>query len=97
MGQFATPLWGQAAGLACAATLIIVGLNGKLVLDQVGEWSGSSVIEQQPYRAGSGVQLAWRGWDYLRHGWAQRFCCSRLGDNQAVRASVRARGCRSRP
>ena len=36
MGQFATPLWGQA--LAWCAAAIIVGLNGKLVLDQVGEW-----------------------------------------------------------
>ncbi len=36
MGQFATPLWGKA--LAWSAAAIIVGLNGKLVLDQVGEW-----------------------------------------------------------
>jgi manganese transport protein len=36
MGQFATPPWGQA--LAWCTAAIIVGLNGKLVLDQVGEW-----------------------------------------------------------
>jgi manganese transport protein len=36
MGQFATPVWGQT--LAWSAAAIIVGLNGKLVLDQVGEW-----------------------------------------------------------
>jgi manganese transport protein len=36
MGEFATPWWGQT--LAWSAAAIIVGLNGKLVLDQVGEW-----------------------------------------------------------
>ncbi len=36
MGQFATPAWAQA--LAWSAAAIIVGLNGKLVLDQIGEW-----------------------------------------------------------
>ena len=36
MGQFATPWWGQV--LAWSAAAIIVGLNGKLVLDQIGEW-----------------------------------------------------------
>jgi manganese transport protein len=36
MGQFATPWWGQT--LAWSAAAIIVALNGKLVLDQVGEW-----------------------------------------------------------
>jgi manganese transport protein len=36
MGEFATPWWGQL--LAWVAAAIIVGLNGKLVLDQVGEW-----------------------------------------------------------
>ena len=36
MGVFATPWWGQI--LAWGAAAIIVGLNGKLVLDQVGEW-----------------------------------------------------------
>jgi manganese transport protein len=36
MGQFATPLWGQA--LAWSAAAVIVALNGKLVLDQVGQW-----------------------------------------------------------
>ena len=36
MGQFATPWWGQV--LAWSAAAIIVALNGKLVLDQVGEW-----------------------------------------------------------
>jgi manganese transport protein len=36
MGEFATPLWGRT--LAWIAAAIIVGLNGKLVLDQAGEW-----------------------------------------------------------
>jgi manganese transport protein len=36
MGEFATPWWGQV--LAWSAAGIIVTLNGKLVLDQVGEW-----------------------------------------------------------
>ncbi len=36
MGEFATPLWGKV--LAWATAAIIVGLNGKLVLDQVAEW-----------------------------------------------------------
>ena len=36
MGTFATPWWGQI--LAWTAAAIIVGLNGKLVLDQVGKW-----------------------------------------------------------
>ena len=38
MGAFATPWWGQV--LAWATAAIIVALNGKLVLDQVGEWVG---------------------------------------------------------
>jgi manganese transport protein len=37
MGEFATPWWGQILGWTTAA--IIVALNGKLVLDQIGEWS----------------------------------------------------------
>ena len=36
MGSFATPWWGQA--LAWATAAIIAGLNGKLVLDKIGEW-----------------------------------------------------------
>jgi manganese transport protein len=36
MGRFATPLWGRV--LAWLTAAIIVGLNGKLVLDQMGEW-----------------------------------------------------------
>ncbi len=36
MGPFATPWWGQA--MAWSAAAVIVALNGKLVLDQVGEW-----------------------------------------------------------
>jgi manganese transport protein len=36
MGEFATPLWAQA--LAWLAAAVIVGLNGKLVLDKVSEW-----------------------------------------------------------
>ncbi len=35
-GHFATPWWGQV--LAWSAAAVIVALNGKLVLDQVGEW-----------------------------------------------------------
>ena len=37
-GEFATPWWGQV--LAWSAAAVIVALNGKLVLDQVGEWVG---------------------------------------------------------
>ncbi len=36
MGEFATPLWGQA--LAWLTAAIIVALNGKLVFDKIGEW-----------------------------------------------------------
>lgn len=36
MGSFVTPWWGQL--LAWSAAVVIVALNGKLVLDQVGEW-----------------------------------------------------------
>src|SRR6185437_8996695 len=36
MGSFATPWWGQA--LAWLTAAVIVGLNGKLVVDKVGEW-----------------------------------------------------------
>src|SRR5262249_38770178 len=36
MGAFATPWWGQI--LAWATAAIIVGLNGKLVLDKIAEW-----------------------------------------------------------
>ncbi len=36
MGDFATPWWGQIAAWTTAA--IIVALNGKLVLDQIGDW-----------------------------------------------------------
>jgi manganese transport protein len=36
MGSFATPAWGQA--LAWLTAAVIVGLNGKLVLDKAGEW-----------------------------------------------------------
>jgi manganese transport protein len=36
MGEFATPLWGKI--LAWVTAAIIVGLNSKLVLDQVSQW-----------------------------------------------------------
>jgi manganese transport protein len=36
MGSFATPWWGQV--LAWTSAAIIVALNGKLVLDKIGEW-----------------------------------------------------------
>jgi len=36
MGEFATPLWGKI--LAWTTAGIIVALNAKLVLDQIGEW-----------------------------------------------------------
>src|SRR5581483_2400100 len=36
MGKFATPAWGQA--LAWLTAAIIVALNGKLVVDKIGEW-----------------------------------------------------------
>jgi manganese transport protein len=37
MGEFATPWWGQV--LAWSTAAIIVALNGKLVLEQVSQWS----------------------------------------------------------
>ena len=51
MGTFTTPWWGQV--LAWFAAAIIVVLNGKLVLDQVGEWvdalsSGNSYVGPIP-------------------------------------------------
>jgi manganese transport protein len=54
MGQFATPWWGQF--LAWTTACIIVGLNGKLVLDQVIDWvskAGESSLHLGP------VPLAW--------------------------------------
>jgi manganese transport protein len=36
MGPFATPWWGQL--LAWSAAAVIIALNGKLVLDQIGAW-----------------------------------------------------------
>src|SRR5206468_3061140 len=38
MGEFATAWWAQI--LAWATAAIIVGLNGKLVLDKITEWIG---------------------------------------------------------
>jgi manganese transport protein len=38
MGAFATPWWGRALGWAVAG--VIVGLNGKLVFDQIVSWIG---------------------------------------------------------
>ena len=40
MGIFATPIWAQ--GLAWITAAIIVGLNGKLVLDKVLEWTAAA-------------------------------------------------------
>jgi manganese transport protein len=54
MGSFATPWWGQV--LAWVTALVIVALNGKLVLDQIGDWvriAGESAI-----RLGS-IPLMW--------------------------------------
>jgi len=47
MGALATPWWAQ--GLAWLTAAIIVALNGKLVLDEIGEWVG--------WAAGSGMAL----------------------------------------
>jgi manganese transport protein len=47
MGSFATPLWGQC--LAWLTAAIIVGLNGKLVFDKIGEWVTLA--------AGSGIRV----------------------------------------
>ncbi|MGO9596606.1 MAG: Nramp family divalent metal transporter [Isosphaeraceae bacterium] len=40
MGAFATPWWGQILGWGAAA--VIVALNGKLVVDQIGSWIESA-------------------------------------------------------
>ncbi|MBV8383398.1 MAG: Nramp family divalent metal transporter [Planctomycetaceae bacterium] len=47
MGAFATPWWAQV--LAWLTATIIVGLNGKLVLDKIGEWVALA--------AGSGARI----------------------------------------
>src|SRR5262249_40663797 len=54
MGSFATPWWGQA--LAWATSTIIVALNAKLVLDNVGDWveaAGESGLRLGP------IPLTW--------------------------------------
>ena len=84
MGEFATPWWGQV--LAWTAAAIIVALNGKLVLDQIGEWVDALATEHGARRAdpvelagGGGVSTAWR---------AAAVAAACLGDGQAVRPSV---------
>ena len=58
MGAFATPWWGQV--LAWLTAAIIVALNGKLVLDKIGEWvelaaeSGAAVGPVPAALAGGG-------------------------------------------
>ncbi|WP_165073445.1 Nramp family divalent metal transporter [Paludisphaera rhizosphaerae] len=54
MGAFATPWWGQI--LAWLVAAVIVGLNGYLVFDQVGEWV--SAAAESGIRLGP-VPLAW--------------------------------------
>ncbi len=54
MGSFATPWWGQL--LAWSAAAVIVALNGRLVLDQVGEWVDLSA--QSTSRFGP-IPLSW--------------------------------------
>jgi manganese transport protein len=52
MGSLATPLWGQL--LAWLTAIIIVGLNGKLVLDKAAEWvnaAGASGLSIGPVPA----------------------------------------------
>jgi manganese transport protein len=56
MGVFATPWWGQA--LAWCAAAIIVGLNGKLVLNQIGEWVDA--LSTSTVRVGP-IPLYWLG------------------------------------
>jgi manganese transport protein len=54
MGEFATPWWGQV--LAWTTAGIIVALNAKLVLDQIGQWvemAGASGISVGP------IPLSW--------------------------------------
>jgi manganese transport protein len=40
MGAFATPWWGQILGWGAAAVIVV--LNGKLVVDQIGSWIDSA-------------------------------------------------------
>jgi manganese transport protein len=54
MGEFATPWWGKI--LAWTTAAIIVGLNGKLVLDQVDEWV--SLAADSAARVGP-IPLSW--------------------------------------
>ena len=54
MGEFATPWWGQV--LAWTTAAIIVALNGKLVLDQIGEWI--AMAEESRRRVGP-IPLNW--------------------------------------
>lgn len=54
MGTFATPWWGQV--LAWTTAVIIVVLNGKLVLDQVGEWV--ALATESAMRVGP-IPLSW--------------------------------------
>src|SRR5262249_48048441 len=44
MGSCATPQWGQA--LARLAPAVIVGLNGKLVLDKIAEWVATAAASE---------------------------------------------------
>jgi manganese transport protein len=54
MGEFATPLWGRV--LAWGTAVVIVGLNGKLVFDQV--WAGVALAAETGLRIGP-VPLSW--------------------------------------
>ena len=54
MGEFATPIWGQA--LAWASASIIVALNAKLVWDKIGEWIG---LAEASGRTVGPVPLSW--------------------------------------
>ncbi len=83
MGEFATPWWGKL--LAWTTAAIIVGLNGKLVLDQVAEWVSLAAesaiwVGPIPLELGGGSLS-------LRIG-RQRGRVFGLGDDQAVLAAV---------
>ena len=90
MGEFATPWWGQV--LAWTTAAVIVALNGKLVLDQVGEWV--SWAAGLTARVGP-IPVSWLvAGCALRRG-RRRGLALGLGDGQADLVARRRPGCRS--
>ena len=84
MGTFATPLWGQV--LAWLTAAIIVALNGKLVLDKIGDWVAAGGRVGEDGRADPGWLAAWpRACTAIAAGGG---AAPGLGDAQAVAPPV---------